>query len=283
MVAHSVSCAYNRRTTSLLPFSSMPNLSRWLKAVPQPETGSQPGPQTPRQLGRPRSASCSVDPPPRAPSTVPEHSSNDTRSTESRTTHESNKTIIPSPTDPLSLLTLSSLISWLARYPSYSGSSSSSSSSSDDSNNNPRHRPSSDPFAPHQPAHLLQLSGWGDDQPYRDFRSPWLAWQRERSEKEKYYGFRYVNRGQLIAARQTAMPPQPPILYMLAQAPPRPPKTHHRPAHKVYVESSQPAGKVYGKPSQRVDRRRKEQKHRKAILKAELEDFRLKTWPRERR
>jgi hypothetical protein len=49
----------------------------------------------------------------------------------------------------------------------------------------------------------------------------------------------------------------------------------------VYVESSQPAGKVYGKLSQRVDRRRKERKHGKATLKAELEDVVLK--PRKRR
>lgn len=263
--------------------SSMSNIRRWLNEVPQTLTGSWPGPQTASgQLRRPRSASCPGEFPQWLPPTSSEHSANDTRSTESPTTHasddqsaagESNTTVVPARSDSLGSFSWN-WPTWMPRQhgwgePSFP--SSSSSSSSDDSNNNPPHRPSPDPIPPQQPAHLLELSGRGDHHPYRDFRSPWRAWQRQRNEKEKYYGFRHVNRGQLIAAGNGR------AIYRLAQQPPRPPKHHHRPAHRVYVESSQPAGKVYGKPSPRVDRRRKERKHRTAILKAEVDDLMLKT------
>ncbi|KAM0699759.1 hypothetical protein Q7P36_000762 [Cladosporium allicinum] len=67
------------------------------------------------------------------------------------------------------------------------------------------------PIPPHQSAHnLLELAGRGDDaHVFRDFRSPSLAWRRDRNEKEKYGEFRSVTRGQLLAVRSTAVPPQP--------------------------------------------------------------------------
>jgi hypothetical protein len=83
--------------------------------------------------------------------------------------------------------------------------------SSDDSRYFPTHQLSPDPIPPHQSAHnLLELAGRGDDaHVFRDFRSPSLAWRRDRNEKEKYGEFRSVTRGQLLAVRSTAVPPQP--------------------------------------------------------------------------
>ncbi|KAM0699758.1 hypothetical protein Q7P36_000761 [Cladosporium allicinum] len=83
----------------------MSNIRRWLNEVPKTPTSSWPGPQTaPGQLGRPHSASCPGEFPQWLPPTSSEHSPNDTRSTESPTTHasddqpaacESNTTVVP--------------------------------------------------------------------------------------------------------------------------------------------------------------------------------------------
>jgi hypothetical protein len=56
----------------------------------------------------------------------------------------------------------------------------------------------SEPFPPQQPTQNLELAGRGDhSHVFSDLRSPSLARQRDRSAREKYYGFRYVKRGEL--------------------------------------------------------------------------------------
>jgi hypothetical protein len=191
----------------------------------------------------------------------------------------------------------------------------------------------SEPIPPQQPTQNLELAGRGDhSHVFSDLRSASLARQRDRSEREKYYGFRYVKRGELgsegavkrmcsrpccgveeeeevenghdyddggsdsrnsedVSSRMgilcfttgicsTERPPQstttttanspPPTteeidkhtLYRLAQLYPRPPKNHHRHIDKVVAPLSQ-----------RVERRRGERKHQKAILRDEIEDF----------
>ena len=175
----------------------------------------------------------------------------------------------------------------------------------------------SEPVPPQQPTQNLELAGRGDhSHVFSDLRSPSLARQRDRSAREKYYGFRYVKRGELGSegvvegtcscnccgveeeeeedyddddkksegstrscsterpppqpTTATAHAPPPPpnseeidkqTLYRLAQLYPRPPKNHHRHIDKVIAPLSQ-----------RVDRRREERKHQKAILRDELED-----------
>jgi hypothetical protein len=181
----------------------------------------------------------------------------------------------------------------------------------------------SEPIPRQQPSQNLELAGRGDhSHVFSDLRSPSLARQRDRSAREKYYGFRYVKRGELgsegvvdetysrpccgveeeeedeyddehdygddkksdgsTRSRGTERPPQdaittvnsppppPPTteeidkhtLYRLAQLYPRPPKNHHRHIDKVVAPLSQ-----------RVERRRGERKHQKAILRNEIEDF----------
>jgi hypothetical protein len=176
----------------------------------------------------------------------------------------------------------------------------------------------SEPIPPQQPTQNLELAGRGDhSHVFSDLRSPSLARQRDRSAREKYYGFRYVKRGELGSegvvegtcscpccgvdeegedehddqsddkksqgstrscsterppqpTTANSPPPQPPTteeidkqsLYRLAQLYPRPPKNHHRHIDKVIAPLSQ-----------RVDRRREERKHQKAILRDEIEDF----------
>jgi hypothetical protein len=186
----------------------------------------------------------------------------------------------------------------------------------------------SEPIPPQQPTQNLELAGRGDHfHVFSDLRSPSLARQRDRSAREKYYGFRYVKRGELGSegvvngtcscpgcgveeekdqddahandkssedassragtpcstkrgcsterppqdAITTANPPRPRptteeidkhTLYRLAQLYPRPPKNHHRHIDKVVAPLSQ-----------RVERRRGERKHQKAILRDEIEDF----------
>jgi hypothetical protein len=182
----------------------------------------------------------------------------------------------------------------------------------------------SEPIPPQQPTRNLEFAGRGDhSHVFSDLRSPSLARQRDRSAREKYYGFRYVKRGELgseavvegtcsctccgveeeeeeveeydddddddkkksegstrscsterppphpTTATADTLPPPPPnteeidkhTLYRLAQLYPRPPKNHHRHIDKVIAPLSQ-----------RVDRRREERKHQKAILRDELED-----------
>jgi hypothetical protein len=174
-------------------------------------------------------------------------------------------------------------------------------------------------FSSCQPASLPEVAG--ESEVFGDLRSPSLARQRDKSAKQKYYGFRYVKRGDLtsgnVAEGQCCCsqdsgaeeaehdqkdeqdddvdsdndnnktdsqsvctlctpyrPPQPTTttqiqqdqvpckhtLYRLAQLPPRPPKNHHRHFDKVQ-----------GTLSPRVDERREQRKHRKAILKNGLE------------
>jgi hypothetical protein len=186
-----------------------------------------------------------------------------------------------------------------------------------------------------QHAHLPELAGRGDQShDFSDFRSPSLARRRDKSAKEKYYGFRYVKRGDVhpesaVEERRcccpesieteeaeeaeeakeegkgqqdgddddgdddyngsdappgctlcdtdgTKAPPhpnattgtkqdQPPCkhtLYKMAQVYPRPPKNHHRHVDKM-IAPLRP----------RVDERREQRKHRKAILKDGLKDL----------
>jgi hypothetical protein len=190
----------------------------------------------------------------------------------------------------------------------------------------------SEQMPPQQPIPDLELAGRGDhSHAFSDLRSPSIARQRDRSTREKYYGFRYVKRGELGSegvvegtcsdpccdaeeeeeeeeeeetehadsddddegdassrvgtpcstrscsterpsqSNATADPPlaPPPMeeidkhtLYRLAQLYPRPPKNHHRHIDKVTAPLSQ-----------RVDKRREERKHQKAILRDELEDL----------
>lgn len=186
----------------------------------------------------------------------------------------------------------------------------------------------SEPIPPHQPTQDLEVAGRGDHfHVFSDLRSPSLARQRDKSAREKYYGFRYIKRGDLgsegvlkercsgpccgaeeenenehddgddkkgeyassgagstpcSVTRTCSMerpqqpaiianpPPPPPhteeidkhTLYRLAQLYPRPPKNHHRHIDKVIAPLSQ-----------RVDKRREERKHQKAILRDEIEDL----------
>ena len=277
MVAHAVSCG--QHTTSLVPFSSMSNIHQWLGGIPQTMTGPWPGPThaAPGQLGRPRSANCPPSFPYwRTPYIVSEHSPDDARSKESPTSHGSDDGSSAAESDTVYASSCTgSALSWypglpLALWsPLFSLSSSHASDDPDDPDepDDPDGPDDPDHNTPHQTAHRLEFTGLGDDvHVYRDFRSPWRAWQRERNEKEKYYGFRYVDRGQLLAVRHAAIPAQVTALYRFAQGP--------QPPHEP--------------PNQRVARRREERKHRKAVLKAELEDFklkifRLKTLPKSRR
>ena len=188
----------------------------------------------------------------------------------------------------------------------------------------------SEPTPPDRPAQDLELAGRGDySHTFSDLRSPSLARRREKSAREKYYGFRYVKRGDVdskgvnkggchscvdvevddevkhepdeqdyddddesqddsprvgtphtASSCSTERPPQPTdgtpqhitsspnpteqldkhTLYRLAQLYPRPPRNHHRHVDKITATLSQ-----------RVDKRREERKHQKAILRDELE------------
>jgi hypothetical protein len=191
---------------------------------------------------------------------------------------------------------------------------------------------SSEPMPPQQLTQDLELAGRGDhSHAFGDLRSPSIARHRDRSAREKYYGFRYVKRGELrfggVVERtcsfpccgveedhdpehehvdvdgdddrksedaslragtpcstrscSTERPPQsataaanhpPPsyptekidkrTLYRLAQDYPRPPKNRHRHVDDKAIASLSP----------RIDRRREERKHHKAMLRDELAD-----------
>jgi hypothetical protein len=289
---------------------------QWLDSLPQTGTPSWKKPKRER-LGRSRSASCPVAFPPRPPPIAPTYSPLlprpnlplpgpplFLRSRLFARPHPTRSMVVPTnrTTDPRTPATIStkafflvqldltpaqyipqppgtwcSVCGYPCRYPFIPGASLSSGPS--------------ETTPPYQSAHLLEFAGRGDDaHVFRDFRSPSLAWRRDRSEKEKYGEFRSVNRGQLLAARSTAVPPQritaaetnrfcssarlstgrraKRTLYKLAQEDSLPLKYHRR--HVDRIDGT-------------LDRRREERKHRNAILEAELEDFRLKTWPKDRR
>jgi hypothetical protein len=308
MRAHAVSYDYSHRTTSLVPFSSMSNIHQWLGGIPQ--TGSWLGLSTaPGQAGRPRSSSCPASFPYRRTSyTVSEQPPDNAPSTESPTSHDSDD---GSPADESDTVyapscTVSAL-SWPPGRPWASWSPPQSSSSSDDPDDpdnpdDPDHNPPQQPPpapAPRPQSHPpFRFTGPGDDaRVYSDFRSPWRAWQRERNEKEKYHGFRVVHRRQLhppedepqLSARDKR------ALYKLAQQGSRPFDNHHHRRHidnvyrppllsrKAVDRRRKHVDKVRGTLGQRVDRRREERKYRKAILEAGIEDFRPRTWSKNRR
>jgi hypothetical protein len=130
MVAHAVSCTYNRHTTPLVPSSSMSNISQRPVSTPQTMRASRPGPQAaPGQLRRPRSACPASFPHRRTLYIVSEHPPNDTRSTKLPRSHapddgspapESDTTSAPSTTDSLPLMLQPPWHLWLSsyRYPS---------------------------------------------------------------------------------------------------------------------------------------------------------------------
>jgi hypothetical protein len=128
-------------------------------------------------------------------------------------------------------------------------------------------------------ARLLELSGRREhDHSFCDLRSASKAGKREKTTRQKYYNFRYVKPGDLGAPAcqsvgdsdadhetlpktlQTGM--TKPELYRQAQLPPRPPKYHRR-----HID------KIRGTLSHRVDIRRENRKHGKAILRDHLQDF----------
>jgi hypothetical protein len=303
MRAHAVSCDYSHRTTSLVPFSSMSKIHQWLGGIPQ--TGSCLGLSTaPGQAGRPRSSSCPASfPYRRTPYIVSEHSpDDDTPSTVSPTSHDSDDGSSAAESDTVYAPSCTvSALSWPPGRPwaSWSPPQSSSSSDGPDHNpdHNPPHQPSTNPAPRHQSHPPFRFTGPGDDaRVYRDFRSPWRAWQRERNEKEKYHGFRVVHHKQLhppedepLSARDKR------ALYKLAQQGSRPFDNHHHRRHidnvyrppllsrKAVDRRRKHVDKVRGTLGHRVDRRREERKYRKAILEAAIEDFRPRRWPKNRR
>jgi hypothetical protein len=168
-----------------------------------------------------------------------------------------------------------------------------------------------------------ELAGQEDQShDFGDLRSPALAQRRDKSAKEKYYGFRHVKRGDvypesvaegglschpskeakedgkdeqdgdgdgdgddegdalsicdLCTMDSTKKSPQPNAttemkqdrtpckhtLYKMAQVYPRPPENHYRHIDKM-IQPLRP----------RVDKRREERKHRKAILEDGLKDL----------
>jgi hypothetical protein len=126
-------------------------------------------------------------------------------------------------------------------------------------------------------ARLLELSGRREhDHSFCDLRSASKASKREKTTRQKYYNFRYVKSGDLGApARQSVgefdadhetLAETSHItksdLYRQAQLPPRPPKYHRR-----HID------KIQGTLSHRVDIRRENRKHGKAILQGHLKDF----------
>jgi len=128
-------------------------------------------------------------------------------------------------------------------------------------------------------AHILELCGRGDhDHTFQDLRSAAQASKRDKTTRQKYYNFRYVKLGDFEAlhgqssvisddSRETTSNANPTTttkseLYRQAQLPPRPPKNHHRHTDKIY-----------GTISQRVDIRREDSKHSKAIMEGHLRDL----------
>jgi hypothetical protein len=173
---------------------------------------------------------------------------------------------------------------------------------------------SSKPIPSHQPAHLPELAGRGDhSHVFSDLRSPSLARQRDKSAKEKYYGFRYVKRGGLSSeggcccsqsieaeedekdddndnkdevdapsvdisrTKDSAIKLSQPIVTMETK------QDQTTCKYTLYRLAQLPPrpprnhhrhfDKVQGTLSHRVDERHEERKHRKAILKDGLEDF----------
>jgi hypothetical protein len=128
-------------------------------------------------------------------------------------------------------------------------------------------------------ARLLELCGRGDHgHSFCDIRSASKASDRDKTTRQKYYNFRHVKPGDLGAparqsivdsdanhetspeTSQTGMTKSE--LYRQAQLPPRPPKYHRR-----HID------KIQGTLSHRVDIRRENRKHGKAILQTHLKDF----------
>jgi hypothetical protein len=123
-------------------------------------------------------------------------------------------------------------------------------------------------------AHLLELCGRSDhNHTCQDLRSASQASKRDKTTRQKYYSFRHVKLGDFDAlhghsavrsddsheAMSEGRPRSKSELYRQAQLPPRPPKNHHR--HR---------DKIYGTISQRVDIRREDRKHSKAIMEGHL-------------
>jgi hypothetical protein len=284
---------------------------QWLGGIPQTVTGSWPGLSTaPGQPGRPRSSSCPASfLYRRTPFIVTEQPPDDTPSTVSPTSHDSDDGSSAAESDTVHAPSCTvSALSWPPGRPwaSWSPPFSSSSSNDPDDPEEPEDPDDPDHNLPQQPppapearpqSHPLRFTDLGDDpHVYRDFRSPWRAWQRERNEKEKYHGFRVVHR------RQLHPPPDDPLsardkraLYRLAQQGSRPSDNHHHRRHidnvyrppllsrNVVDRRRKHVDKVRGTLGQRIDRRREERKYRKAILEARIEDFRPRTWPKNRR
>jgi hypothetical protein len=132
-------------------------------------------------------------------------------------------------------------------------------------------------FVSRKSARLLELSGRREhDHSFCDLRSASKASKREKTTRQKYYNFRHVKIGDLGAHHSVGdsdadheMPPETSQtgmaktdLYRQAQLPPRPPKYHRR-----HID------KIQGTLSHRVDIRRENRKHGKAIMRDHLEDF----------
>lgn len=128
-------------------------------------------------------------------------------------------------------------------------------------------------------AQLLELCGRGDhNHSFCDFRSTSQAKKRDKATGQKYYNFRHVKPGDVGALHyepvdfldtdRKILSERPKIimtkteLYRQAQLWPRPPKYHRR-----HID------KIYGTLSNRVDIRREERKHGKAILEDHLRDI----------
>jgi hypothetical protein len=134
-------------------------------------------------------------------------------------------------------------------------------------------------FTHRESAHLLELCGRGDhDHTFQDLRSASRARKRDKTTRQKYYNFKHVDRGDFEAlhrqsvdtynADYATLPEANKIittkseLYRQAQLPPRPPKYHRR-----HID------KIYGTISHRVDIRREDRKHNKAMMKDHLRDL----------
>jgi hypothetical protein len=134
-------------------------------------------------------------------------------------------------------------------------------------------------FVSRKCARLLELSGRGDhNHTFCDLRSASKASEREENTRHKYYNFRHVKLGDFGAPHHQSVEPSDADhetmeetsqtgmtkseLYRQAQLPPRPPKYHRR-----HID------KIHGTLSHRVDIRRENRKHGKAILQTHLKDF----------
>jgi hypothetical protein len=132
-------------------------------------------------------------------------------------------------------------------------------------------------FVSRKCARLLELSGRGDhNHSFCDLRSASKASKRDKTTRRKYYNFRHVKLGDLGAPDHHSVESSEADhetmgetshttkseLYRQAQLPPRPPKYHRR-----HID------KIQGTLSHRVDIRRENRKHGKAILQDHLNDL----------